>query len=244
MPDYQIVGTNYFKKLYSMNDNIGVSFSSAKSRDYENGHGEIDELVEEFCRKKTFNSPEDAAHALLDYVLYRDSPIHREEMRKHYALDGEPQFVIHVAGYEKFRTLVPVNPSTGQLDFQKEHQEEIDDPYPVVCTICTVPGLRQQGWKRISHERSTGLWQCGNMRQIKPYVDMINNDKDFLDHLTLQEAVNATMYLFNAARGFEWMIDHIKTISEDFEMLSITSDGIKWLKKHELEVKEKQEVIL
>jgi len=230
-----LTGTNYYKKLFAMNDSIGISFCGNGT--YEKRGQELNQNVNEFCRNNTFDNPHDAAGALLNYILYRDGHLHGEEMRKKYKIDGEPEFVIHVAGYVKSQTLVPLNG-------QKEYQEKIDRPYPEVCTICTVPSLVNEGWKRISREGPTGLWQCGNMRQIKHYVDKIKNDKDFINHLTLQEAVNAVKFIFDAARGFEWLADHIKTMSEDFEMLAITPDGVKWLKKHELELKETREVIL
>jgi len=227
LPGVHIAGTNFYKKLFTMNDNIGISFCGNGT--YEDWGQELNQNVNEFCNKKSFDNPQDAAYALLDYILYGDNKTeagkhHAEEMKKRYAAGGEPQFVAHVAGYFKHKEKGLIQPS--------------------VYTICTVRSLLQEGWKRIGYEGDTGLWQCGNMRQIKHYVDMIKKDKEFIDHLTLQEAVNAVKFIFDTARGFEWLVDHIVTISENFEMLAITNNGIKWLKKHELELEEKQEVIL
>lgn len=223
LPGYQRVGSCYYKKLHSMSNNIGISMCGAS--DYAGLKGlDLGRQIDEFCRKKSFNGPREAAEALLDYILYGDNKCNYSDRQFYYNAHGEPEFVIHVAGY-----------------FKNNKNELIQ---PSVYTICTVRSLIQEGWQRIGYEGSAGLWQCGNMRQIKPYVDTINADKDFIGHCTLQEAVNAVMYIYNAARGFEWMIDRIESISEEFEMLAITKDGIKWLRQHELQVKEIEEVNL
>jgi len=223
IPEIPLVGTKFYKKLFSMNDNIGISLCGCG--DYAGQKGlDLSSQVKEFCRKKSFDNPREAAEALLDYILYGDNKCDYHDRQHYYSAYGEPEFVVHVAGYWKHK-------ENGLMQ-------------PSVYAICTVPSLLQEGWQRIGYAGSTGLWQCGNMRQIKHYVGMINNDKDFIGHCTLQDAVNAVLHIFDAARGFEWMIDHIETMSEDFEMLALTKDGIKWLRKHELEVKEKREVIL
>jgi hypothetical protein len=240
LPNIPLVGSKYYKKLFSMGDNIGISFCNRGNK-YENLGIEMGQLINKFCREKSFNSPDEAAEALLNYIKHGGDfdRVRAKGLQDHYDLDGEPEYVIHVAGYSK----------------NKYEQKEIqirDKPVQVVVEhksgmyrICTCKDLLQEGESVISSKISDiglGFWQCGNMRQIKEYVDKISNNKDFLEHCTLQDAVNATMYVYNAARGFEWMIDRIETISEDFEMLSITKDGLRWLKKHELELKENLEV--
>jgi hypothetical protein len=99
------------------------------------------------------------------------------------------------------------------------------------------------GGKIILDKGNKGFLQSGDQRRVHTYAEHINQDKYFLDHCTLQDAVNASKALFDMARGLQWILDHDKAISEEFEMLALTPDGIKWLKKHELEVKENVPVI-
>ena len=227
IPDIPLVGSKYYKKLYAMNNSVGISFATRGNK-YESKGIEIGRLIKKFCEEKPYTSPAEAARALREYIKYGGGTAIKDEFDKMYALDGEPEYVIHIAGLNE--SITPPTPTSfGSIQL------------PGVYTICTAPDLLQMhGSHIVDGSQRVGFWQCGNMRQIKEYVETINNDKDFITHCTLQDAIDATMYIYNAARGFEWMIDRIETISERFELLVITKDGIKWLKQHELEVKENE----
>jgi hypothetical protein len=222
IPKIHMTGTDYHRKLFTMGDNIGVSCVSGKLYPEKMP---LSDLIGEFCRANTFNGPQDAAYALYTYIRkggdVRHSPGDLEAL---YELDGEDQYIIHVAGYHK-------------------HNEK-GLVAPAMYRICTIRSELKEGESKIEYKGDIGIMQCGYMRHINNFIEQINADKVFLRQCPLQDAVNASKYLFDATRAFEWLIDHINTISEEFEMIALTQDGIKWLRKHELEIKNNPEVKL
>jgi hypothetical protein len=215
------VSTKYAKKLFTMGDNIAVSHASRTTGRLGKYGQDSGGLINEFCRANTFRDPQKATYALYDYIKKGGSNAHHaENLRKDYELNGEDEYVIFVAGYVRHEGKGLICPSVYRISTLEE--DEV----------------------KIAYKGCEGFMQCGNMTHVWQYVEKINADKDFLHNCTLQDAVDASKIIFDMARGLERLIDHIDTISENFEMLALTPDGVRWLRKHELEIKQEPEVTL
>jgi hypothetical protein len=84
-----------------------------------------------------------------------------------------------------------------------------------------------------------GLMGNGNGKWFfRQYIDMINSDAGLklLDDYSLQDAVNFSKLLHTMGRGLRLYLDLEEKVSEDFDVLSITPNGIQRLKRQELEV--------
>ena len=204
------IATTSYHKLFSIGDNIGIAICTNNS--FTRRTQSYSQLIKEFCNDNVFQYPHDAAIELQNYLSKVSCSY--EQLQQY----GEDQYVIHVAGYNK-----PDTPTNGFI--------HTDGVY----SICTIKDMQE---KKIEHKGQKGYWQCGNMIHVSQYVEKINNDKERIDRYTLQDAVDTSKAIFDVARALEHHVDHIDTISENFEMIAITKDGIQWVKKHELRIKE------
>lgn len=202
------IANKSYRKLFTIGDNIGVSFCGALGRITNIPYNV---LIDEFCRRNIFRSPQEAANAIHEYIVCH---CNNKDLVK---IDGECEYVVHIAGYIK-------------------HEKGL--VCPSMYRISTLRCETKSGYRIIEYKGDKGFMQCGNMLRITQYVNLINSNQDLLDHLTLQEAVDTSKTMFDVARGLERCIDRMDTISENFEMIALTPDGIKWLKKAELEVKD------
>ena len=223
------IGSTSYKKLYTIGENIGVCFASANLKYKEI---KLERLVNQFCKDNFFDDPKVAARALHNYICTGGLPVNCETsqgLKNSIELDGFPEYVIHVAGY-----------------YSKDKLAELKAQYPNVSNSPCVYILNTTKDKDISPhligcQPTPTFIQCGNMIHVHQYVKQISSDKEFMDQCNLQDAVDTSKAIFDVARILERTVDHITTISEEFEMLVITENGIQWLKKHELEVRENKE---
>ena len=179
-------------------------------------------LLDRFCRERAFKDPKEAAFSLHDFIYSGGDEQHVEEMKKHYELNGEDKYLFHVAGYEVDKKRGLVNPNLYCVN-----------------TIYVANSRKQNVVFIREGER---FIQCEYDIHISDFVDQINADeKEFLCNYTLQDAVDVSKTLFDIARGTQRIINRVDTISENFEMVALTKDGIQWLRKYELKVKDWEE---
>jgi len=213
------------RKLWTIGNNIGISLTAASQRYVRHGHI-YTVLLNRFCNEHTFSTPREAAFALHDFIYSggRDKA-HVEYMEKCYDLDGEDKYLFHVAGYEIDEKRGLVNPNL----------------YCVNTIHCSDSRKEPVVFAR----EGKGYIQCEYEIHIAEFINQINADKEeaFYNY-SLQNAVDISKTLFDIARGAQRIINRVNTISENFEMIALTPDGIQWLKKYELKVREDDEEVL
>jgi hypothetical protein len=93
--------TDYSKKLFTMGDNIGIAYTGKGTKYLRQGM-EPGHLIDRFCREYTYDDPRTAAHDLYKYIHnVSDLTCTPDFVNKLYALDGEDEYLIQIAGYFK-----------------------------------------------------------------------------------------------------------------------------------------------
>jgi hypothetical protein len=80
-----------------------------------------------------------------------------------------------------------------------------------------------------------GFIYAGSNEYFQPFADRLNIRKTILEY-SLQDAANICKPAIDMSRGLERYLDFNEAVSEDIEMIAVTIDGIKWIKKAELSI--------
>jgi hypothetical protein len=88
--------------------------------------------------------------------------------------------------------------------------------------------------KIFKYHGNTGIAVAGANDYFMPFTEKI---KEQINLYNLQDAVDICCLAIDMSRRLEKHIDFRETIS-DFDMVAITLDGLQWLKKAKLEVRQ------
>lgn len=82
---------------------------------------------------------------------------------------------------------------------------------------------------------STGLVFAGANDYFSPFVDKIANQ---IKLYTVQDAVDICCFAIDMSRKLQKYVDFQEVISEDYDVLAITANGLQWVKKAKLEARQ------
>jgi hypothetical protein len=133
----------------------------------------------------------------------------------------------------------------GIIDFIKDYYARVlGSLYAIQIAGYTESGLQSFTYtidykhgQEIVERKNPGFYHYGCASGfIQQYEDMVNKSA-FIQECSLQEAADWSLLMHQIGRGMTKFICSQDIVSDEIDVMSITPDGIQWLRKQELEVK-------